>query len=420
MKIKKISSIQILDSRGIPTIRCQIELYNGKIASAIVPSGMSTGTYEALELRDGGKAYMGKSVQKAVFNVNNIISKKITGKGFGSQKEIDDLLIVLDGTKNKSKLGANAILAVSLAAARAAASNNELELFEYLGRMDGRTANKMPVPFCNIINGGVHAGTDLKIQEFMIAPIGAKSFSEGVRMVVETYQTLKAELKKKYGNSSVNVGDEGGFAPPLKNAEDALEFIQVAVEKAGYAGKVRIALDAAASEFYKDGKYELDGKKFGQGELIDHYSGLIGKYGIISIEDPFQEDQFDGFFEFTKKMGGKVQVVADDLTVTNMERLEMAIEKKCANCLLLKVNQIGSLSESIKAANYSFKNGWGVMVSHRSGETEDAFISDLAVGIGSRQIKLGAPARGERTAKYNRLLLIESMLGAKAKYGWIR
>ncbi|MFH0971680.1 MAG: phosphopyruvate hydratase [Candidatus Micrarchaeota archaeon] len=420
MKIKKIFGAEVLDSRGTPTVECIVELDSGIAASAIVPSGMSTGSHEALELRDGKKRFNGKGVEKAAGNITKKISKLAIGKNPSEQRKLDGLMIDLDGTKNKRKLGSNAILASSLAIARAGALSKKIELYEHLGKLANRPPNSLPVPFANIINGGLHAGTKLKIQEFMIAPVGARRFSDGVLMVAETYQTLKAELKANYGNFAVNVGDEGGFAPPLANTNEALEFLQHSIEKAGYSKQIKIAIDAAASEFYKNGKYIVDEKTHDEGEMVDFYSDLAKTYGLISIEDPFSEDDWEGFAELTGKIGSKVQIVADDLTVTNVERIRKAVEKKAANCLLLKVNQIGSLSESISAANFAFDNKWKVMVSHRSGETEDAFIADLAVALQCKQIKLGAPCRGERTAKYNRLLRIERILGSKARYGWKR
>lgn len=440
MKIERIQGMEVLDSRGNPTVECKITLKGGAFASAITPSGASTGSHEAIELRDGGKRYNGKGVLKAVKNINEIIAKKITGMDATDQAGIDRAMVAADGTSAKSRLGANAILAVSLAAARAGAISKNMELFEYLEELNRIGMNRagkpsgipktgslnLPVPFSNIINGGVHAGNDLKIQEFMVAPIKARSFSEGARMVCEIYATLKSGLKGKFGKNSTNVGDEGGFAPPLRKTEEALDLILNAIDELGYSKEVKIAIDAASSEFFetavgaKERKYSIDGKYLNAMEMVDFYMALIGKYGLISIEDPFAEDEWGAFAEFTSKAGNKIQIVADDLTVTNTDRLQKAVSLKCANCLLLKVNQIGTLTESMEASSFSFANGWNVMVSHRSGETEDAFISDLAVALQCRQIKLGAPARGERTAKYNRLSRIEQMLGAKAKYGWVK
>ncbi|MFH1443453.1 MAG: phosphopyruvate hydratase [Candidatus Micrarchaeota archaeon] len=419
MKIKRIAAAEMLDSRGTPTVECEIILGDNSTASAMIPSGMSTGSHEALEKRDGGRRFMGKGVLAAVKNINNKIAPKLIGRNPSNQSEIDRLMIELDGTENKSNLGANAILAVSLASARAGAHSQRQELFQHISKLAKRKI-AMPVPFANIINGGLHAGGSLKIQEFMIAPTGARSFSEAVVMVAETYHALKADLRKKFGNSSVNVGDEGGFAPPIENTAGALDMICDAIDELGYSRRILPAIDAAASEFFKDGKYSVDGKGRSPGEMVDFYSDLAKKYKLVSIEDPFSEDDWDGFSELNRKFNGKVQIVTDDLTVTNPIRLQAAIGKKCGNCLLLKVNQIGTLSESISAAGLSFRSKWGIMVSHRSGETEDPFIADLAVGLGCRQIKLGAPARGERTAKYNRLLRIEGLLGKKAAYGWIR
>jgi len=419
MKISGVKGREVLDSRGNPTVECEITLQNGMRASAIVPSGASTGTHEAVELRDNGSRFNGKGVLNAVGNINGKIGKKITGMDAGRQDEIDRILLDLDGTLNKGNLGANAILAVSLAAARAGALSGGSELYDHLSHLSGKKPQVMPVPFSNIINGGVHAGNDLKVQEFMVAPIKARSFSEGCRMVAEIYSKLKNELKAKFGKGAINVGDEGGFAPPLKKTADALELILVALEELGYSKQARLAIDAASSEFFGKGSYSIDGKKLSSGEMVEYYRQLVRDYGLISIEDPFAEDEWEGFSEFTREAGREIQIVADDLTVSSLSRLRSAVEKKCANCLLLKVNQVGSLTESISAANFAFNNDWNVMVSHRSGETEDTFIADLAVALQCRQIKLGAPCRGERTAKYNRLLRIEEMLGSKAKYGWV-
>lgn len=411
MKIRRVHARQILDSRGNPTVECDVVLADGSMGRAAVPSGASTGTHEALELRDGGRAFHGKGVSKAVKNVNTIIAKKIRGFDASDQTGLDDFLIELDGTENKSRLGANALLVVSLAACRAQAASEGLRLFSHIAKLF-KSKPALPVPFANVVNGGRHAGGGLKTQECMVAAVGAKSFSEAVRMAAEVYQQLKTSLANKFGSAAVNVGDEGGFAPPLENTPQAFELLNKTIEECGYSGKVRLAVDYAATEFYdaKTEKYSLDGKRFSAGELLGYHLSLAGKYGLISIEDPFHEEDFDSFAAFTKKTGRKVQVVADDLTVTNPSRISTAIAHKSANCLLLKVNQIGTLSEALYAARLSFSAGWRVMVSHRSGETEDSFISDLAVGLGCRQIKLGAPCRGERTAKYNQLLRIEETI----------
>ena len=400
MKITKIKAREILDSRGNPTV--EVDVYVGsKLFRAAVPSGASTGKHEAVELRDKQKRFLGKGVLKAVNNVNKIIAPKLKGKNPKSQEEIDKLMIALDGTSNKSKLGANAILGVSLAVARAGADGKPL--YKYLVKLS-KTKPRLPRAFFNVINGGKHAGNQLAIQEFMISP-KMKTFKENLRVGSEIYHTLKSVILKKYGKDAINVGDEGGFAPPLKNAKEALDILTRAVTKAGYKGKVDIAVDAAASEFYKKGKYEIDNKKLTPKQLLNYYLKLIKKYHIISLEDPFQEEDFTSFAELTKK--SKIQIVGDDLLVTNQKRIETAIKNKSCNCLLLKVNQIGTITEAINAAKLAFKNNWKVMVSHRSGETEDTFIADLVAALGCGQIKSGAPCRSERTAKYNQLLRIE-------------
>ncbi|MFH1199997.1 MAG: phosphopyruvate hydratase [Candidatus Micrarchaeota archaeon] len=420
MKIRKILARQVLDSRGNPTVECQVDLSDGSKGAAIVPSGASTGSHEAAELRDGGKKFHGMGVTKAVFNANTAIAKAVAGMDAASQSALDRALVRLDGTPNKSRLGANALLAVSLASCRAQAQSECLPLYKHIARICGRRP-ALPVPFANIVNGGRHAGGGLAAQECMIAPVGVRSFSESVAAVAEIYWALKARLKKKFGAAAANVGDEGGFAPPFANTPAALDAIQACIDECGYSRKVRIAIDFAASEFYdpKRGKYSIDGKELSNGGMLDYHISLISGYRLASVEDPFFEDDFNSFAALTKRAGAKAQIVADDLTVTNPARIKKAVSLGAANCLLLKVNQIGTLSEAIEAANISFSHGWGVMVSHRSGETEDAFISDLAVGIGCRQIKLGAPCRGERTAKYNQLLRIEEALHSPA-LEWVR
>ncbi len=407
--ITKIKAREILDSRGNPTL--EVDLFTKKTCqSASVPSGASTGKHEASELRDGEKRYMGKGVQKAIRNVELIISPLLQGIDCHDQRKIDEMMMQKDGTENKSKLGANAILGVSLAAARAANAEQKKFLFQHLHSLANvnRKPN-MPRPFFNVINGGKHAGNKLAFQEFMIAP-KAKSFAEALRMGSEVYHLLKEVIEKKYGKEATNVGDEGGFAPPLKRAEEALNLLQEAIHKAGYKGKVEIAMDCAASEFYKDGKYVLH-TNLNKEQLLDYYLYLIKKYQIISIEDPFEQEDFASFAELRKK--SKIQIVGDDLTVTNVKRIRQAIQKKSCNCLLLKVNQIGTLTEALDAVKLAYENGWKVMVSHRSGETEDTFIADLAVALGCGMIKAGAPCRGERIAKYNRLLRIEEVLKKK-------
>ena len=416
-KIEKVWAREVLDSRGNPTVEAEITICGHRI-SAIAPSGASTGSWEAHELRDGGRRFGGKGVLKAVENVRGPISKAITGMDVTDQKGIDAAMIAADGTANKNNLGANAIIATSLAVAKAGAMIEDVPLYQHIGS-NGKT---LPVPMLNIINGGKHAGGNLKIQEFMIIPAGAKSFSECLRMSSEIYMSLKSMLKKKYGVGAINLGDEGGFAPPLDTAAEAMETIVNAASAAGYVpGKdVFLALDAASSEFYSDGIYEVDGKKLTAAELADHYQSFTRDFPLISIEDPFFEDDFETTALLTKKVGSSVQIVGDDLFVTNTKRLSKGIEMKAANALLLKVNQIGTVTEAGEAAEMSFRNGYNVVVSHRSGESEDVSIADLSVGWGSGQIKTGAPARGERTAKYNRLLRIEEDLGSSAVFPGIK
>jgi len=413
--IEKVWAREVLDSRGNPTVEAVVTV-NGHEISAIAPSGASTGMWEAHELRDGGKRYSGKGVLKAVENVRTTVAKAITGMDPTDQRGIDDLMNELDGTDNKKNLGGNATTAVSFAVARAGAMVSHQPLYQYVGK-DNVT---LPVPMFNIINGGKHAGGDLKIQECMILPVGASSFSECLQMAAETYASLKSILKKKYGVNAINVGDEGGFAPPVNTVSEAFETIMAAISEAGYApGKdIYLGMDCASSEFFDEAKgtYDVDGMTLNGGELLDHYADLISKFPLISIEDPFQENDFQTTADFTKKVGAHCQIVGDDLFVTNSKRLAMGIEQGAANALLLKVNQIGTLSEAQDAQEMSYKNGYKVVVSHRSGESEDTTIADLSVGWGTGQIKTGAPCRGERTAKYNRLLRIEDELGSKAVY----
>ena len=420
-KITKIHSRWILDSRGNPTV--ESEVYSGKnFARAAVPSGASTGVLEALELRDGGSDFLGKHVLKAVSNVNGIIAKKLIGLDVRDQKNIDNEMLLLDNTNNKSNLGANAILSVSLATAKLAAMLLEKPLFEYLYEF---THHKecvnflMPMPCCNILNGGEHAGNNLAVQEFMVLPLGAESYSEAIKSVAEVYQTLKKILLERYGRSAINVGDEGGFAPNLNYTAEAIDVIVEGIEKAGYNVNkdFYLGLDAAASEFYDNGKYHIDERVLDSGELLDYYLDLIKKYPFIkSIEDPFEQKAFESFSELTNKVSSNIQIVDDDITVTNIRILEKAIKENAGSALLLKVNQIGSLSEAIDACKLAFKNNFNVMVSHRSGETEDTFIADLSVGLCSGQMKSGATCRTERTCKYNQLLRIEELLGLKASY----
>ena len=405
--ITNITAREILDSRGNPTVEAEVHTQGG-IYRASVPSGASTGKYEACELRDGGKRYFGKGVQNAVRNITRVIAPKLIGKNCTRQREIDGLLVSLDGTRTKKRLGANALLAVSLACVKAGAAEEELELYEHLNRMlTGHRALSLPRPFFNVINGGMHAGNDLSIQEFFISPQG-KNFNESLRMASEVYHVLKQVIEQKYGRTAINVGDEGGFAPPLTSTRQALDLMVTAIRKAGYVKRMDLALDCAASEFFHNGRYSIDGKKLTKDQLLKFYFSLLKKYPIITLEDPFEQNDFASFAMLREKT--KTQIVGDDLTVTNVTRIQKAIDAGSCNCLLLKVNQIGTVSEALNAAELAFDAGWNVMVSHRSGETEDTFIADLAVALGCGQIKAGAPCRGERTAKYNQLLRIEERL----------
>jgi len=419
-KITKIKSRWILDSRGNPTV--ESDVFAGKTYSrAAVPSGASTGVLEALELRDGGKSFMGKHVLKAVTNVNEILGKRLIGFDVREQEIIDEEMISIDGTENKSNLGANAILSVSLAIARLASQLSEIPLFKYLYSLaykKSRDDYLLPLPCCNIINGGEHAGNNLSIQEFMVLPVGANSFSQAIQNVAEVYQTLKKLLLKKYGPSAINVGDEGGFAPNLNLTSEAVEIIIEAIETAGFllGTDFVLGMDAAASEFYEEGSYNIDGRRLSEEELLGYYMDLIHEYPFKSIEDPFNEKDFRNFSNITAKVDKSIQIVDDDITVTNINILEKAIKERAGNALLLKVNQIGSLTEAINAAKMSFNNGFNVMVSHRSGETEDTFIADLAVGLCTGQLKTGATCRSDRCAKFNQLLRIEELLGDNALY----
>lgn len=419
-KIKEVWAREILDSRGNPTVEVDIWLSASSadaFGRAAVPSGASTGSYEAVELRDGAKRYMGKGVEKAVNNVNKIIGAKIKGKSF-DQKSLDDFLIKLDGTKNKGKLGANAILGVSIAFAKVAAGAEGSNLYKYFNKISKTKGMSLPVPLMNILNGGAHAKGSTDIQEFMIVPHGAKSFKEALRYGAEVFHTLKKILGER--GLSTTVGDEGGFAPKIGNNEEALKLVVEAITKAGYKpGKeISIALDVAATELYKDGKYELkiEGKSLTSTEMIDMYESWTKKYPIISIEDGLAEDDWDGYKNFVNKLGKKIQIVGDDLFVTNIERLEKGIKEKSANSILIKLNQIGTVSETIEAVNMAKKAGFTSIISHRSGETEDTTISDFVVGLNTGQIKTGSLCRTDRTAKYNQLLRIEEELGKKVIY----
>jgi len=416
VEIIDIVGRQILDSRCFPTIEVEVYLEDGTIGRAAVPSGASTGIYEAVELRDGDKDnYLGKGVLKAVENINDIIAEELIGANIFDQPYIDKTLIELDGTENKSKLGANAILGVSLACARAAADSIGLPLYQYIG---GVNAKVLPVPMMNIINGGSHADNSVDLQEFMVMPVGAKTFDSAIKMCAEVYHTLKKTLHEK--GYSTAIGDEGGFAPNLKSNEEAIEVIIEAITSAGYkAGEdMFIAIDAASSEYYKDGKYVLEneGKTLTAAEMVDFLEAWVDKYPIISIEDGMAEEDWEGWKLITERLGKKVQLVGDDLFVTNTERLKTGIEKGVANSILIKLNQIGTLTETLNAIEMANRAGYTAVVSHRSGETEDTTIADLVVAVNAGQIKTGAPARSERVAKYNQLIRIQEELGDVAEY----
>lgn len=412
--IMDVYAREILDSRGTPTVEVEVILESGTMGRAAVPSGASTGVHEAVELRDGDKErYQGKGVLQAVKNVNELIAEEIIGYSVFDQVEIDELMLEIDGTPNKGKLGANAILGVSMAVAKAAAEELGVPLYKYLG---GFAARELPVPMMNILNGGKHADNNVDVQEFMILPVGAPSFREALRMGTEVYHSLKTVLKNK--KLSTAVGDEGGFAPDLKSNEEALQVIMEAIDMAGYkAGEeVFLGMDVASTELYSDGKYHLDGKALSSSELIAYYEALVNKYPIITIEDGMSEDDWDGWKELTEKLGEKIQLVGDDLFVTNTERLAEGIEKGIGNSILVKVNQIGTLTETFATMEMAKRAGYTCVVSHRSGETEDATIADIAVAVNAGQIKTGAPARTDRVAKYNQLLRIEDELCDSGTY----
>ena len=411
--IKSITAREILDSRGNPTVEVEVRLDDKSMARAAVPSGASTGAFEAAELRDGGKRYLGKGVEGAVKNIVEKIAPVVVGLNALDQKVIDEKMIALDGSKNKSNLGANAILGVSLAVARAAAVSTGQSLFKYLGKVEAKT---LPVPMMNILNGGAHADTNVDIQEFMVAPIGAATFKESLRWGAEIYHSLKSVLKSK--GLATSIGDEGGFAPDLASNRAALDLILQAIELAGFkAGSdIGLAMDVAATEFFENGKYKFEGKELTTEQMITYYRDLVAAYPLLSIEDPLDEDDWDGWTNLTAQLGDKIQIVGDDLFVTNPDRLQRGIENKSANALLVKVNQIGTLSETIAAVTLAHNNNFKSMMSHRSGETEDTTIADLAVALNCGQIKTGAPARSERVAKYNQLLRIEEELATAAVY----
>jgi enolase len=429
MSIKSVRAREILDSRGNPTVEVEVTTDKG-VFRAGVPSGASTGKFEALELRDNDKSrYLGKGVLKACKNVNEIIGPQIMGKSVLNQEELDNFMIQLDGTDNKGKLGANAILGVSMAICKAGAAEKGVPLYRHIADLAGNKHIILPVPAFNVINGGSHAGNKLAMQEFMILPVGAPSFKEAMRMGAEVYHNLKTIIKDKYGQDATNVGDEGGFAPNIQNNREGLELLKQAINKAGYTDVVKIGMDVAASEFYTEDKtYDLDFKTKNNDksqvltgeQLANLYKEFVRDYPIVSIEDPFDQDDWESYGKLTAEIGKAVQIVGDDLLVTNPKRIRTAIEKKACNALLLKVNQIGSITESIQACKLSQAQGWGVMVSHRSGETEDTFIADLVVGLGTGEIKTGAPCRSERLAKYNQLLRIEEELGEKAGYAGLK
>jgi len=421
--ITKVVGRQIIDSRGNPTVEADVHTGKG-VFRAAVPSGASTGVYEAVELRDGDKPHwMGKGVSKAVENINTKIAPKLIGMNPVEQRQIDEAMLALDGTNNKENLGANAILAVSMAVCKAGAADKGIPLYKHISQLAGNSKLVLPVPSFNIINGGSHAGNALAMQEFMILPVGATTFTEAMKMGCEVYHNLKALIKEKYGQDACNVGDEGGFAPNIGSNDEGLNLVNQAIEKADYKGKVMIGMDVAASEFLaKDKSYDLDfknpnsdgSKRKSGAEMLELYKDFCKNYPIITIEDPFDQDDWDNTAAFTAE--NVCQVVGDDLLVTNPKRVKEAIEKKACNALLLKVNQIGSVTEAIEAVRMAKDAGWGVMASHRSGETEDSFIADLSVGLATGQIKTGAPCRSERLAKYNQLLRVEEELGSDAVY----
>ncbi len=411
--IKGVKAREIIDCRGYPTVQVDVVLEDGTVGRADVPSGLSTGKHEAVELRDGGARYRGLGVRKAVSNVNEIIGPALVGRDVTRQRELDELMAQeLDGSSNKSKLGANAIVGVSLAIARAAAMTLGIPLYRYIDA----NSHILPVPLFNLINGGKHASNELEIQEFIIMPVGAESFSHALQIATEVNLELKELIVDKYGKMAVNIGDEGGFVPPMKGLREPLDYLAMAVERAGYEQEIVYGLDCAASHFYstETDRYHLAGEQLTREELIGQYKELLSSYPIVSIEDPLHEDDWEGFAKVTTALG--IQIVGDDLFVTNPERLRRGLEAGAANALLWKVNQIGTLTEALDAAALAFRNGYGVQVSERSGETEDPIIADLTVGLNAGQIKTGAPVRGERTSKYNRLLQIEEELASQGRY----
>ena len=416
-EILSIKAREVLDSRGNPTVEVDVQTNQG-VFRALTPSGASAGQHEAIELRDGDMSrYLGKGTLTAVDNVNKKIAPKLIGLDCRHQETLDNLLLKIDGTENKAKLGANAVLPVSMALTKAAAAANNEPLYMYIGELFGEIPHRLPVPMCNVINGGKHAGQENSIQEHMLMPTGAKNFSDGIRMVSESYHHLAKLLKEKFGASGILIGDEGGFAPTqIVDIDERLDLMLQAVENAGWADKMKIALDPASSEFFYNGVYKIGKTSYSGGEMVDFYVQLCDRYPIISIEDGLAEDDWESWAEMTKKLGGKIQIVGDDLFVTNTRRIQKGIELQAANSVLIKLNQIGSVTETLNAIKMAQDQGWTAVVSHRSGETEDSFIADLVVGTNAGQIKTGAPARSDRNAKYNQLLRIEEELGEKAEY----
>jgi enolase len=416
-KISSIKGREILDSRGNPTVEVDVRTKNG-IFRAMTPSGASAGKHEALELRDKDMTrYFGKGTKKAIENINKKIGPKLIGLDCRQQEIIDNIMLKLDGTENKDKLGANAILPISMAVTKAAAAAKQIPLYAYIGELFGVSPYKLPVPMCNIINGGKHAGQENSLQEHMLMPTGAANFTEAIKMISESYHHLAKLLKKKFGADGTLIGDEGGFAPTkITNVNDRLDLMLKAVENAGYDDLMKIALDPASSEFYYNGTYKIGKKSYSGGEMVDFYVNLCKTYPIASIEDGLAEDDWTSWIEMTKKLGSTIQIVGDDLFVTNTKRIRKGIEKKAANSVLIKLNQIGTVTETLNAIKMAQDEGWTTVVSHRSGETEDNYIADLAVGTSAGQIKTGAPARSDRTAKYNQLIRIEEELGEKAEY----
>jgi enolase len=413
-KIARLHGRQILDSRGNPTVEVDVELDSGAFGRAAVPSGASTGQFEAVELRDGGDDWLGKGVTQAVANVNGELAAALSGLDASDQAGVDNVLIEADGTPNKGRLGANAILGCSLATAKAAAADAGKPLYAWIG---GSEAHVLPVPMMNVVNGGAHAQNSLDLQEFMIVPAGAATYAEGLRIGAEVFQTLKALLHER--GLPTAVGDEGGFAPDFAASEDAIRTIMAAAERAGHGDRIAVALDPAASEIWREGAYRFEGRVASSDQLIDYWEGLCGRYPIVSIEDPMAENEWDGWRTLTDRLGDRVQLVGDDLFVTNVERLRQGIDQGAANAILLKVNQIGTLTETLEAIDLARSAGYATVISHRSGETEDTTIADLAVATGAGQAKIGAPSRTDRVAKYNQLLRIEEELGPKASYpGW--